>query len=104
MDPGWSTIPNMRLLYTAYNVSSKLRPGDNVLGVRLGFCHYGYIDQAFCISGHAERDTCRAFLMVLSLTYEDELCGHHGREPDDVLAPVPRRDNRREDGGGRLGQ
>ena len=71
MDPGWSTIPNMRLLYTAYNVSSKLRPGDNVLGVRLGFCHYGYIDQAFCISGHAERDSCRAFLMVLSLTYED---------------------------------
>lgn len=32
-----------------------LKPGANKLAVRLGFCHYGYIDQAFCIEGHAER-------------------------------------------------
>ena len=69
MDPGWSTIPNMRLLYTAYRVDVKA--GANVLGVRLGFCHYGYIDQAFCVSGHAERDACRAFTMVLSLSFAD---------------------------------
>ena len=39
MDPGWSTIPPMRLLYRAYDVSHLLLPGANALGVRLGFCH-----------------------------------------------------------------
>jgi hypothetical protein len=72
MDPGWSTIPPIRLLYRAYNVSAMLHPGEeNGLGVRLGFCHYGYIDQAFCISGHAMRSTCRGFLLRLSIRYAD---------------------------------
>ena len=71
MDPGWSTISPMRLLYRAHNVSALLRPGDNGLGVRLGFCHYGYIDQAFCIGSHAMRDTCRGFVMYLSVKYAD---------------------------------
>ena len=71
MDPGWSTIPPMRLLYRAYNVSSLLASGANVAGVRLGFCHYGYIDQAFCVDGHAMRDTCRGFVMRLSIVYAD---------------------------------
>ena len=71
MDPGWSTIPPMRLLYRAYDVSSLLKPGDNAAGVRLGFCHYGYVDQAFCVEGHAMRDTCRGFVMRLSIKYSD---------------------------------
>ena len=69
MDPGWSTIPPMRLLYRAYNVTSLLASGANAAGVRLGFCHYGYIDQAFCVDGHAMRDTCRGFVMRLSIVY-----------------------------------
>ena len=71
MDPGWSTLPPMRLLYRAYNVSHLLVPGENSAGVRLGFCHYGGIDQPFCIDGHAMRDTCRGFVMRLSVRYAD---------------------------------
>lgn len=69
MDPGWSTIPPMRLLYRAYNVTSLLTAGENAAGVRLGFCHYGYVDQAFCVEGHAMRDTCRGFVMRLSIKF-----------------------------------
>ena len=61
----------MRLLYRAYNVTSLLASGANAAGVRLGFCHYGYIDQAFCVDGHAMRDTCRGFVMRLSIVYAD---------------------------------
>ena len=41
MDPGWSTLPPMRLLYRAYDVTAMLVPGSNALGIRLGLCHYG---------------------------------------------------------------
>ena len=71
MDPGWSTISPMRLLYRAYDVSALLRRGENGIGVRLGFCHYSYIDQAFCKGGHAMRGTCRGFVMCLSVKYMD---------------------------------
>ena len=61
----------MRLLYRAFNVSGLLQPGPNAAGVRLGFCHYGYIDQAFCVDGHAMRPTCRGFVMRLAIHYAD---------------------------------
>ena len=71
MDPGWSTLPPMRLLYRAFNLTTLIRAGSNAIGVRLGFCHYGGIDQAFCIGSHAMRDDCRAFIMRLSIQYAD---------------------------------
>ena len=71
MAPGWAFEPTVRVLYEAYDVTSLLRPAEtNVVGVRLGFCKYGY-QNAFCDGAHGSLATCRAFILQLSVRYSD---------------------------------
>ena len=70
MDPGWANVPSVRMLYRQYDVSSLLRSGTNVIGARLGQCKYGY-QGSFCAGAHGSLATCRAFRMLLIVTYED---------------------------------
>ena len=51
MNPGWANVPTVRMLYQQFDISSLLRKGPNVLGVRLGQCKYGY-QGAFCSGAH----------------------------------------------------
>jgi hypothetical protein len=70
MDPGWSNVPTVRMLYRQYDVSSLLQDGGNVLGARLGQCKYGY-QGSFCAGAHGSTATCRAFSMNLVIRYAD---------------------------------
>jgi alpha-L-rhamnosidase len=62
-NPGFSTIFSTRLLYNAYDVAALLVPGENVVGLRLGSCKYGYLGE-FCTDGPA---ACNSGLLRLSL-------------------------------------
>ena len=70
MDPGWSNIPAVRMLYRQYDVAALLRDGANVLGARLGQCKYGY-QGSFCEGARGSTATCRAFSMNLVIRYAD---------------------------------
>ena len=43
LEPGFSTVPSKRLLFAEHDITSALRLGDNVVGVRLGSCKYGWM-------------------------------------------------------------
>lgn len=78
MDPGFSTAPRVRLLYRAYDVLPLLDGSDDndgsnqafVIGVRLGFCKYGFLYNE-CDGAHATHAKCRAISLQLSMTYAD---------------------------------
>ena len=70
MDPGWHTLPTIRVPYRAFDVTSFLRASPKELRVSLGMCKFSYQD-AFCIGGHAATDVCKAFRMSLRVTYTD---------------------------------
>eukprot|EP01048_Picozoa_sp_COSAG05_P000978 COSAG05_NODE_31_length_28416_cov_170.150652_1_plen_1216_part_10 len=79
MDPGFSTAPRARLLYRAYDVLPLLNGSDGssdsdktaasfVVGVRLGFCKYGFLYNE-CDGAHATHAKCRAISLQLTITY-----------------------------------
>ena len=85
MDPGFSTAPRARLLYRAYDVLPLLDGSDGstsgtsstsktaatfVVGVRLGFCKYGFLYNG-CHGAHATHAKCRAISLQLTMTYAD---------------------------------
>jgi alpha-L-rhamnosidase len=86
MDPGFSTAPRARLLYRAYDVLPLLDGSDGssgsssnssnktaaafVVGVRLGFCKYGFLYNE-CEGAHATHAKCRAISLQLTMTYAD---------------------------------
>jgi hypothetical protein len=73
MDPGWQTLPTVRVAYRAFDVTSLMaaQTGNATeLTVALGMCKYGYQD-SFCIGGHAANGACKAFLLSLRMAYED---------------------------------
>ena len=63
INPGFSTIYSSRVLYNAYNVAPLLTAGENVLGLRLGMCKWGYLGE-FCTAGPT---ACNSGLLLLSL-------------------------------------
>jgi alpha-L-rhamnosidase len=72
LDPGFSTSYTHRVLYRAFDVTHSLRT-DNAIGVRLGFCKYGYMDE-YCTpssSPAASDASCRALNLQLRITYTD---------------------------------
>jgi hypothetical protein len=71
LEPGFSTVYPARVLYVAHNVSALLRPGANVLGVRLGACKYGW-QQTYCALGQRR---CAAVKLEL-LTPAGEVALH----------------------------
>jgi alpha-L-rhamnosidase len=70
-NPGFSTIFSTRVLYNAYDVAGLLLPGENVVGLRLGNCKYGYLGE-FCTQGPA---ACNSGLLRLSLGGRDVVTG-----------------------------
>eukprot|EP00946_MAST-07B_sp_MAST-7B-sp1_P000380 g380.t1 len=72
LDPGFSTIPTMRILYRAINVTDILagKSGDYTVGFRLGMCKYGYLE-TFCKGAHAGNANCRAAILRLSIRFTD---------------------------------
>ena len=81
MDPGFSTAPRARLLYRAYDVLPLFDGSDGsdgssktaaifVVGVRLGFCKYGFLYNE-CEGAHATHAKCRAISLQLTITYAD---------------------------------
>eukprot|EP00035_Acanthoeca_spectabilis_P001641 m.81646 g.81646 ORF g.81646 m.81646 type:complete len:919 (+) comp11023_c0_seq1:572-3328(+) len=72
MDPGFSTAPRARLLYRAYDVLPLLNGtvGQFVVGVRLGFCKYGFLYNE-CEGAHATHAKCRAVSLQLQMAYAD---------------------------------
>jgi hypothetical protein len=83
MDPGFSTAPRARLLYRAYDVLPLLNGSDGsgggsgnstaayfVIGVRLGFCKYGFLYNE-CEGAHAAHAKCRAISLQLTMSYAD---------------------------------
>ena len=70
-NPGFSTIFSTRVLYNAYDVAALLLPGENVVGLRLGNCKYGYLGE-FCVGGPA---ACNSGLLRLSLGGRDVVTG-----------------------------
>jgi hypothetical protein len=72
LDPGFSTSYTHRVLYNAFAVESKLER-RNAIGVRLGFCKYGYMDE-YCTpatSPAASDASCRALNIQLRIRYKD---------------------------------
>lgn len=71
LDPPQTAYPS-RTLYSSYNVTERLRSGENVIGVLLGRYKYGYMDVWCNISaaGHAET-ACRSFRMQLVVEMTD---------------------------------
>jgi alpha-L-rhamnosidase len=75
LDPGFSTIPTMRILYRAINITSQLangvaNGGGNTVGFRLGMCKYGYLE-SFCTGAYAGNANCRAAILRLSVKFSD---------------------------------
>ena len=70
LEPGFSTVPTVRQLYSAYNVKSLLRPGENAVGFRLGMCKYGYLD-TFCEGAQGSSPNCRAAILQLNVKFTD---------------------------------
>jgi hypothetical protein len=78
MDPGFSTAPRARLLYRAYDVLPLLNGSDSisgsdktfVVGVKLGFCKYGFLYNE-CEGAHATHAKCRAISLQLTIRYVD---------------------------------
>lgn len=75
MDPGWGTLPTVRVTYRAFDVTRQWTRGSlsqtvfpKMLEVSLGMCKYGY-QGSFCVGAHASTDVCKAFLMTLRVTY-----------------------------------
>jgi alpha-L-rhamnosidase len=69
LEPGWANLPTVRMPYRAYDVSHLLRAGTiNTIGIKLGMCHYGYVD-AFCVGAHASNANCRALRLVLTVRH-----------------------------------
>ena len=67
LEPGWAHLPTVRMPFRAYDVGHLLRPGsNNTLGLRVGMCHYGYVE-AFCAGAHAANANCRALRLVLTV-------------------------------------
>jgi len=66
LDPGFSTVPTYRLLYRAFDVTTLLRKGSNVVGARLGQCKFGYL-RTFCEGADAWKPACRAFVLQLNV-------------------------------------
>ncbi len=63
-NPGFSTIFSTRLLYNAFDVTPLLQPGgENVVGIRLGQCKYGYLGE-FCVGGEA---ACNRGIVVVTV-------------------------------------
>ena len=70
MNPGWANVPTVRMLYRQFDVTGSLLDGENVLGVRLGQCKYGY-QGSFCSGAHGSLSACRAFNLMLTITFQD---------------------------------
>ncbi len=81
MDPGWATLPTVRVTYRAFDVTDLIGAAAAAaatttntaplrLRVALGMCKYGY-QNSFCVGGHAATDVCKAFLMSLQVAYSD---------------------------------
>jgi len=67
-DPGFSTVPSIRLLYSTFNVTQMLLNGENAIGARLGMCKYSYLNEFCSPEGSLE---CRAFLLQLNVEVEE---------------------------------
>lgn len=63
LEPGFSTLYPVRVLYVAHNVSGLVKAGENVIGVRLGSCKYGWQD-TYC--AHGQRDCAAVKLELVS--------------------------------------
>lgn len=63
-NPGFSTIYTTRVLYNAYDIGTALIPnGENVIGIRIGSCKYGYLGE-FCTGNETE---CNAVLVQINI-------------------------------------
>jgi hypothetical protein len=58
MSPGWATIPEVATLYESLDVTDLIQPGENVLGVRIGKCKWGYRGE-YCAGTPAECNAAR---------------------------------------------
>ena len=72
MDPGWGTLPTVRVTYRAFDVTPYFSSSSppKTLRVALGMCKYGY-QNSFCVGGHAANGACKAFLFTLRITFQD---------------------------------
>jgi hypothetical protein len=75
LDPGFSTVPSVRLLYRAFDATSLVSLGSNDIQVSLGMCKYGYLDNTgiglFCKGATGLAANCRAALIQLNIVYTD---------------------------------
>lgn len=71
LDPGFSTPYTHRVLYRAFAVERSL-VAQNAIGVRLGFCKYGYMEE-YCVpatSPAASDASCRGLNLQLRIACE----------------------------------
>lgn len=91
LDPPQTAYP-VRTLFSSYNVTERLRSGENVVGVLLGRYKYGYMD-VWCnltAAGHAE-GACRSFRMQLVVEMADgSVISHVSTSRSEVAAWVGR--------------
>eukprot|EP00038_Savillea_parva_P015483 m.14055 g.14055 ORF g.14055 m.14055 type:complete len:1286 (-) comp3115_c0_seq1:253-4110(-) len=71
LNPGWANLPTVRMLYSAYDVTSLVHAGgDNAIGLRLGMCKYGY-QGAFCEGAGGATARCRGAIVVMTVSLDD---------------------------------
>jgi alpha-L-rhamnosidase len=70
LDPGMSTIPTVRMLYRAVNVTALIKPGQNAVGMRTGMCKYGYLE-SYCTGANGANANCRGAILQLSIKFAD---------------------------------
>eukprot|EP00041_Stephanoeca_diplocostata_P034486 m.1179680 g.1179680 ORF g.1179680 m.1179680 type:complete len:955 (+) comp24529_c0_seq57:140-3004(+) len=70
LNPGWAVLPTVRNVYRAYDVATMLVPGNNVLGIRLGMCKYGY-QGAFCEGAGGATAQCRGAVLRVQVHFAD---------------------------------
>jgi hypothetical protein len=70
LDPGFSTVPTMKILYRAVNVTSMIKSGANAVGMRTGMCKYGYLE-SYCTGANGANAKCRGAILQLSIKFAD---------------------------------
>lgn len=70
LNPGWAVLPTVRNVYRAYDVATMLVPGNNMLGIRLGMCKYGY-QGAFCEGAGGATSQCRGAIVHVHVQFVD---------------------------------
>jgi alpha-L-rhamnosidase len=69
LDPGWTTY-DKRILYSTYDISGFLRPGNNTIGAILGTGWYG--SQTFILQIHLEMENGEEITLITDDTWKSK--------------------------------